>query len=115
MGQEFIAEVMYRFDKVNNELRELHIRNAELAARITQLAARITQLEKHIHYPHSLGQEVAMKEAAVRAEAVPMRSDVETILTLRAFVESIATGGGNAWRVQALVNVMADEALGRKK
>lgn len=95
-------------EAINNELRELHIRNADLAA-------RISQLEKHIHYPHSLKQEVAMKEAAVRAEAVPMRSDVETILTLREFVESISTGGSLEWRVSAVVNVMADAALGRKK
>jgi hypothetical protein len=97
-----------RFQSLNNELVQVHKRNAELAA-------RITQLEKHIHYPHSLGQEVAVKEAAVRAEAVPMRSDVETILTLRAFVGSIATGGDLENYVPARINHLADEALARKK
>ena len=126
-GQSTQQYYEQRFQSLNNELVQVH-------KRIAELAERTAQLEKHIHYPHSLGQEVAMKEAAAQAQgnscriegyrayhadkeaqAVPMRSDVETILTLRSFVEGIATGGGNAWRVQALVNVMADEALGRKK
>jgi cell division protein FtsB len=124
------------FQSLNNELVQIHKRNAELAA-------RISQLEKHIHYPHSLGQDVAMKEAAARAhvdsqksnpeeidykaayakdmdrrlglDKVPMRSDVETILTLKAFVESISNTGKQRYIVPQAVNDMADEALGRVK
>lgn len=90
-------------------------RMANLETRMHQAEERLRQLETHVHYPNRM---LEMREAAVKAQALPdtapMRSDVETIMKLRAFVERFASDGDLRYKVPYDVNRMADEALGRK-
>lgn len=83
---------------------------------LDQLAERVRQLEKHIHYPHN---ETAMKEAAARAQAekdvVPMRSDVEAILTMTAFIKRWLSPEDFAFAVTLEVRNEARRALGIKE
>jgi hypothetical protein len=85
---------------------------------------RIGQLEKHIHYPHN---ETAMKEAAAMAqgqqsaykakqsETVPMRSNVEAILTMTAFIKRLLSPEDFAYAVTLEVRNEARRALGFKE
>ena len=88
-----------------------------MEARMHAAEERIRQLEAHIHYPNQLITEkmTALKESAARVDTVPMRSDVETITTLRAFVERLTEGGDLFWAVPAFINDAALHALGRLK
>lgn len=87
----------------------------DYSGRIAALEERIRQLEKHIQYPHN---ETAMKEAAARAqatEAVPMRSDVETIRTMTAFIKRLIDREDFAYAVTLEVRNEARRALGLKE
>lgn len=89
-----------------------------MEARMHQAEERIRLLEAHIHYPNQViaDKMAALRESAARVDATPpMRSDVATIMDLRAFVERIATGGDLSYCTTATINVMADVALGRRK
>lgn len=86
-----------------------------MESRMHAAEERIRQLETHVQYPNRM---LEMREAAVKAQALPdtapMRSDVETIMKLRAFVERFASDGDLRYKVPYDVNRLADEALGRK-
>lgn len=88
-----------------------------LANGINALEERIRQLEKHVHYPHN--EMTAMKEAAARAQAekdvVPMRSDVEAIRTMTAFIKSLLSPEEFAYAVTLEVRNEARRALGFKE
>jgi hypothetical protein len=90
--------------------------DASAAARFNTLEERIRQLEKHIHYPHN---ETAMKEAAARAQAtvdtIPMRSDVEAILTMTAFIKRLLSPEDFAYAVTLEVRNEARRALAIKE
>jgi hypothetical protein len=98
-----------------------------LDGRINQQEERIRQLEKHIHYPHSEQQpnaDVRMKEAAAKTQAfyrdpkipnpdaVPMRTDVETIRTLTAFAKRLLNTEDFGHAVTFEVRQAARRALG---
>jgi len=90
----------------------------EIYSWLRQLDDRVRQLEKHIHYPHNeLRSTTALKEAAVRAEAdtVPMRSDVEAILTMTAFIKRLLDTHDLAYAVTLEVRNEARRALGFKE
>lgn len=85
---------------------------------------RIRQLEKHIHYPGlATGARTAsateLREAAARAQAsvdtVPMRSDVEAILTMTAFCKRLLSPEDFAYAVTLEVRNEARRALGFKE
>ena len=110
--------------------------------RLEEMNARIAQLEKHIHYPAHMAttQDVAMKEAAARAQSmqdmdiskltvdsdifkyavkgtvtadhVPMRTDVETIRTLTAFAKRLLNTEDFGHAVTFEVRQAARRALG---
>jgi hypothetical protein len=88
-----------------------------MEARMHQAEERIRQLEQHIHYPNQLitDKMTALKESATRVDTAPMRSDVETITTLREFVGRLVEGGDLYWSVSRAVNAAALRALGRLK
>jgi hypothetical protein len=94
-------------------------RVSNLESRMHAAEERLRQLEAHIHYPNTKltarEQDVAIREAAVRVDTAPMRSDVETIMALKAFAERLGTGGDLYWHVSGAVNLAADKALGRVK
>ena len=82
------------------------------------LENRIRQLEKHIHYPHN---EVAMKEAAAKAQAQtviseayppPMRADTEAILALTKFAKRLLNPDDLGHAVTFEVRQLARRALG---
>ena len=86
---------------------------------IAELRARVTQLEKHIHYPH---KEAALKSSAARAQGqqasvdtAPMRSDVEAILTMTAFIKRLLSPEDFAYAVTLEVRNEARRALGFKE
>jgi hypothetical protein len=82
------------------------------------LLERVRQLEKHIHYPHN---EVAMKEAAAKAQAQaiiseayppPMRADTEAILALTKFAKRLINPDDLGHAVTFEVRQLARRALG---
>jgi hypothetical protein len=111
-------------DKVAKQFSEI---------RLTEMEERIKQLEKHIHYPHSEQQpnldrqniEIALKSQAAQQQAmqgmniaqaaadrVPMRTDVETIRTLTAFVKRLLNTEDFGHAVTFEVRQAARRALG---
>jgi hypothetical protein len=99
-----------------------------MEARMHAVEERIRQLEAHIHYPNikltEREQSIAMKEASVRQQALyaplrqdtaPMRSDVETIMTLKAFARNILDFEMYGHAVTKEVRNEARRALGIKE
>jgi hypothetical protein len=86
--------------------------------RLAEVESRASQLEKHIHYPHN---EVAMKEAAAKAQAQtviseayppPMRSNAETIFVLTSFAKRLLNPEDLGHAVTFEVRQLARRALG---
>jgi len=99
-----------------------------LNEKLSETAARLSQLEKHIHYPHNETvevtdrmQELAMKEAAAKAQAQaiiseahppPMRADTEAILALTKFAKRLLNPDDLGHAVTFEVRQLARRALG---
>lgn len=95
---------------------------SNLAIRIDSQAERIRQLENRLSPPSHIKQETvdsirAMKEASVRAQVdtAPMRSDVEAILTMTAFLKRLLHPEEFAYAVTKEVRNEARRALGIKE
>jgi hypothetical protein len=101
----------------------------EIERKVRQSENRLWQIEQHvhIHYPHN---EAAMKEAAAKQQAlsqyplgvspgnpdrVPMRSDVEAILTMTAFCKRLLDTHDLAYAVTLEVRNEARRALALKE
>ena len=136
--QEVAAQNYYerKFAALDERIRQLekHIHYPhnipEIERTTRENESRIRQLEKHIHYPHRqsiLEKAVAEKQAAARAQAfhrdptipdvdkVPMRSDVETILTLTTFCKRLISFHDLGHAVTLEVRNEARRALGLKE
>ena len=116
MDEKQILNSIQRLNGSNPPITEQATRVTNLEARMHQAEERIRQLEQHIHYPNTViaDKMTAMKESAARVDTAPMRSDVETIMKLKEFVESLSSQGNKRYCVPQYVNIWADEALGRK-
>lgn len=98
-----------------------------MEARMHAAEERIRQLETHIHYPNNKLADreklLNMKESSVKAglyaplrqDSAPMRSDVETIMTLRAFARNILDFEMYGHAVTKEVRNEARRALGIKE
>jgi hypothetical protein len=106
-------------------------------------AERIRQLEKHIHYPHNetamkeaaaraqalsdsfkgtpadyfanLNVGALLNQAKATVDTAPMRSDVEAILTMTAFIKRLLSPEDFAYAVTLEVRNEARRALGYKE
>lgn len=101
---------------VNEQLSALSEQLNSLKQQVFAQEERIRQLEKHIHYPHN---EAALKSSAAQTSAkvdtVPMRSDVEAILTMTAFIKRLLSPEDFAYAVTLEVRNEARRALGFKE